>query len=1026
MIECGGGVLDKQMIELLKNGVRIMSIEARYLYSASKSSNISVAKGYDTSKFWDNESKKEKIPDKLYKVKMPYSLGLEKMYEIEKDEFKTDDYENLYSDMVINVTFKGAAKGEKVLKPTKKGKIREAKPKYIIKTYGTGRNQSAMLKKVTRLRTELNTKDLRTYMYENGFMLDGNKYVYFMRSTSKSRGGNMLFVKEEFLYELLIKWARLGIVIPENQTIDVAGIKSYESLILSGICGKLEIKPEEILLVNDYESVFEKMASVTRLNADNRLVVNDEAVEYHNSIWDGQSLMDISKYNEFLEFEGIKKGHSINGRSFVLLRNLWFKSAAFSFDIQKYFADCNVTIEDIKKHGWTIAEDIRQIKLIITPNSLKILKIKELITNKHKDSPNGQTQSMFEYWLQYIRKNRYFGVVKSEHGMYDHARRCNSQILMALPLSKNDMRQLLNEGEFPYMHELRNDDDMFLMHLGNRKNTDNTMIYELASYIPKITRTEMYTSFKNDTLNDYKEGWKKDGIKIPDSDFCVCVSNPLEMIQYACGVEPEDWIRIHKGREAYCKFYSDGQQLLAARNPCVCSGNILCLENTRSNLLDNYMELSENIVVVNSIESDIMERASGMDFDSDQMYLSSNALLVKKAKYCEENYLTPVNKVDKETKEKYNIIEDLSCTDTKIARGKVGDIVNMGQILQSYYWDIFFNMTPPINKKEAENREKALKRIYDKISMLSSASNVEIDRAKREFKMDTGQELSDLRKLGLLDNEDEFLSEYMDYGRVLGIRKKTITEKELEQNPEILSAFMEIEKYLELKNQKRLSDDQNERLKKDYEIISDFLIHKHKKDDSKATDKIRKPLYFKYAFPNSAENSIYFEHGMNCPMDNLCIVADSEAPKKVTKENKINIKDLMKHYNVRGNDKHRTMAEEIAEDYSKLCTARKFPGRKNDTVMALPKKEYFEQYAKEMQEIKLTPATIVDIFNACYGSNQAKAHNKDISNIKKYMIDLIYAAHRDTVLECFKGTIVFGRKCFRQMYLCPIAENKSA
>lgn len=335
-------------------------------------------------------------------------------------------------------------------------------------------------------------------------------------------------------------------------------------------------------------------------------------------------------------------------------------------------------------------------------------------------------------------------------------------------------------------------------------------------------------------------------------------------------------------------------------------------------------------------------------------------------------------------------------------------------------------MTPPINKKEAENREKALKRIYDKISMLSSASNVEIDRAKREFKMDTGQELSDLRKLGLLDNEDEFLSEYMDYGRVLGIRKKTITEKELEQNPEILSAFMEIEKYLELKNQKRLSDDQNERLKKDYEIISDFLIHKHKKDDSKATDKIRKPLYFKYAFPNSAENSIYFEHGMNCPMDNLCIVADSEAPKKVTKENKINIKDLMKHYNVRGNDKHRTMAEEIAEDYSKLCTARKFPGRKNDTVMALPKKEYFEQYAKEMQEIKLTPATIVDIFNACYGSNQAKAHNKDISNIKKYMIDLIYAAHRDTVLECFKGTIVFGRKCFRQMYLCPIAENKSA
>lgn len=1021
--------MNKHMIESLKNGVRIMSIEARYLYSANKKNKadaMALTNGYDTSRFWDGENKRKKAPDKLYKVKMPYSLGLEKMYEIQSDEFKTDDYCNLYSDMVINVTFKGAAKTEKVLKPTKKGEVRQPKSKYIIKTYGAGKNQSATLNKVTRLDTELDTKKLRTYMYDNGFVLDGNKYVYFMRSTSKSRGGNMLFVKEKYFYELLIEWARLGIVFSENQSIDVAGVKSYESLVLSGICGKLEIKPEEILLINDYESVFKKMASVTRLNTDYRLAVNDEETEYHNSIWDGQSLMDSSKYNEFIEFEGTKREHSLNSKSFALLRNLWFKSAAFNFDIQKYFSDHNITIEDVKKHGWTIAEDIKQIKLITTPNSLKILKIKELVKNEYADNPNGQIQSMFEYWLDHIRENAYFGVVKSEHGMYDHARRCNSQILMALPLSKADMRQLLNDGEFPYMRELRNDEDMFLMHLGSRKSSDNTMIYELASYIPKITRTDMYTNFKNDTLNDYKESWKRDGIKIPDSDFCVCVSNPLEMIQYACGVDPENWVRIHKEREAYCKFYKDGQELLAARNPCVCSGNILCLENIKNKLLDDYMVLSENIVVVNSIQSDIMERASGMDFDSDQMYLSSNALLVEKAKYCEENYLTPVNKVDKETKDKYNIIEDLSCTDTKIAKGKVGDIVNMGQILQAYYWNIFFDMMPPINAKQAKTREKALKRIYDKISMLSSASNVEIDRAKREFKMDTGKELSELRKLGLLDNEDGFLHKYMDYGKILGIRKKTITEKELEQNPDILKAYEEIEECLELKKEKGLSEAQNNKMKEDYKIISDFLIHKHKKDDSKAKDKIKKPLYFKYAFPGSVENSVYFENGMNCPMDNLCILADLEAPTKDTREKKINIMNLMNQYNVRGNDKHRPLVEEIAENYSKLCAKRKFLSQQGDAVMGLSKKEYFEQHVKEMQEIKLTPATIVDIFNACYGSNQAKAHNKDISNIKKHMIDLIYAAHRNTVLECFKGTVVFGRKCFRRMYLCPIDENRSA
>ena len=213
-----------------------------------------------------------------------------------------------------------------------------------------------------------------------------------------------------------------------------------------------------------------------------------------------------------------------------------------------------------------------------------------------------------------------------------------------------------------------------------------------------------------------------------------------------------------------------------------------------------------------------------------------------------------------------------------------------------------------------------------------------------------------------------------------------------------------------------------------YNIVSKFLVREHKKDNSKQTDKIRKPLYFKFAFPNSVEESIYFEEGMNCPMDNLCVIVDNETPTKETKDKKINIMELMNTYSVRGNDKHRPMVEEIAERYSKFCSARKFrkKDKDKDAVLRLSKKEYFEQCVKEMQEINLTHSTIVDIFNACYGSNQAKSHNKDISKIRKHMIDLIYAAHKDKVLDCFKGTIVFGRKCFKRMYLSPIDEEKSA
>ena len=84
-------------------------------------------------------------------------------------------------------------------------------------------------------------------MYDNGFVLDGSKYVYFMRSTSKSRGGNMLFVKEEYFYKLLIEWARLGIVFAENQSIDVAG-DPMNHLYLAGFVEKWKLNRKKYCL----------------------------------------------------------------------------------------------------------------------------------------------------------------------------------------------------------------------------------------------------------------------------------------------------------------------------------------------------------------------------------------------------------------------------------------------------------------------------------------------------------------------------------------------------------------------------------------------------------------------------------------------------------------------------------------------------------------------------------------------------------------------------------------------------------
>ena len=80
------------------------------------------------------------------------------------------------------------------------------------------------------------------------------------------------------------------------------------------------------MVVNDYESTFKEDALVTRI-VDGELHTNDEIVELSNSIWDGQSLMDISLFGDYQD------------KGMLLLRNQFFKSCCFNCNIQKWFKD---------------------------------------------------------------------------------------------------------------------------------------------------------------------------------------------------------------------------------------------------------------------------------------------------------------------------------------------------------------------------------------------------------------------------------------------------------------------------------------------------------------------------------------------------------------------------------------------------------------------------------------------------------------------------------------------------------------
>lgn len=136
------------------------------------------------------------------------------------------------------------------------------------------------------IKTEKNVAEIRDELYEHGFICDGVRYIRFKRSAGSSRVGKCLFIDER-LYDAMHKWEMCGIKVLPGQEVDLAALESYIALTSSAIIDTIEIRPENILVIDDYESVFDDDVIATRVSEDGTLVSAPERVTIRNSIWDG-------------------------------------------------------------------------------------------------------------------------------------------------------------------------------------------------------------------------------------------------------------------------------------------------------------------------------------------------------------------------------------------------------------------------------------------------------------------------------------------------------------------------------------------------------------------------------------------------------------------------------------------------------------------------------------------------------------------------------------------------------------------
>lgn len=559
--------------------------------------------------------------------------------------------------------------------------------------------------------TILDKAELRNYMYQNGFKCDGIEYVRYKRSSGSSRVGKCLFVNKE-LYNEMNEWDKCGLDIKDGQPLDLAAWEAYISLPMSSIIDTIEVPLNSILVIKDCESLF-KDDVVAVEEVDGHLVSSQKEVVVKNNIWDGQSLMDVSLFGKYAD------------KGMLLLRNQFFKSCCFNTNVQKWFSDNGITSVD-QLNGFTLAKKIEDVLFITTPSSIKYAKFGDV-----KD------------WLNIVSST--FGVVKFEkkpHPFNGRLVQAHYQLFNTLQLSYEEMESVLKPS-LDYISAVRRDPDVLRYHIqypaddgsGVWKSMDskNEIVFKMLGLNDKFSHTKLYYSFRDDLVKSEIRNLKR-GHVLVNGNYSTLMGNGYEMLLFSIG-RYEGGSKLGRGY-IYSKRFDDGKTLLCSRSPHITVGNILLAKNKYDADIDEYFNLTPEIVCVNAIEDNIQQRLNGCDYDSDTMLITDNDLLINVAKKNYDLFKVPTSLVGSVKSAYRYTMFDKAELDIKTSVNKIGEIVNLSQQLNSLMWQ---------RLNDGASQQEVMP-LYNDICKLAVLSGIEIDSAKKTFSINKGREITTLKE----------------------------------------------------------------------------------------------------------------------------------------------------------------------------------------------------------------------------------------------------------------------------------------
>lgn len=530
-------------------------------------------------------------------------------------------------------------------------------------------------------------------------------YKMLYRTPGKAKKGSCMFINET-LYDLAKDFLHMGIKLStENSPMVEMG--AYSSLITSSIVGRVQILPEQILVLEDVDSFFRtKVISVETDENKHCKAVPVDDYQVKNTLFDGQALIDTSIFPEW-------------GEGYILLRHHLCKMAAFHANIQlflqEYFGDKyeTATVKDM------FGNDVRvkDIRLITTDNAMKWLKF----------------DVSYEYWSNWVRSNNcMFGIVKTAHqSKLGEVQRMSYQMINALDM--NIMPQVV-QCSMDYIEQLKTNDDVFLNYLRDNTNFSNDyeVLVALVEQNRDFLRSEYFRDRKRKIIESYVLNFKNGKI-IQNADNLVIIGSPYAMLLHSVGVDTNNDCTFcieQDTIQCWTERFEDDEYLAEFRSPFNSKNNMGYLHNVHHEYFDKYFKFGKQIIAVNMIGTDFQDRNNGSDQDSDSLYVTNQSDIVQYAKHCYLHYPTIVNNIPKE-KNSYSLsLENYAAIDNNLAAAQlaIGESSNLAQVCLTYTYNF------------DDQKYK------DYVCILSVLAQVAIDNAKRRFDIDLTEEIARIKK----------------------------------------------------------------------------------------------------------------------------------------------------------------------------------------------------------------------------------------------------------------------------------------